>query len=143
MEILIERLYKKEDYTIGNLSIDGKFFCNSLEDKDRGLKSSMSPSQVQKIKVKGKTAIPTGRYPIVETYSPKFKRNMPLIDRVPGFTGVRIHWGNTAADSSGCVLVGYNKKKGMVLDSRNTFNILSAKIHMAIFNGYKVWLTIR
>lgn len=143
MEILIERKWKKAAYTIGALSVDGIRFCESLEDTDRGLKSTMPVSEIQKIKVYGQTAIPTGRYQIVETYSPKFKKNMPLLVGVKGFTSIRIHPGNTNRDTEGCILCGRNTEVGKVTNSRYWFNLINDKVHAAIFNGYKVWITIK
>ena len=142
MEIHIERRWKKPAYTIGIMSIDGKRFCETLEDTDRGLKKSMSTGEIAEIKVKGQTAIPSGRYQVLLTYSPKFRKDMPLIDGVPGYSGVRIHPGNTAADTEGCVLVGENKAVGKVLNSRHWFGILYEKIKSEINQGKKVWITI-
>lgn len=143
MEILIERRWKKPAYTIGVMSVDGARLCETLEDTDRGLKSSMPLGEIQKRKIKGQTAIPAGRYQVLMTYSPKFKKNMPLINAVPGYSGVRIHPGNDASATEGCVLVGENKAVGKVLNSRHWFNILLEKIKAAINAGQKVWLTIR
>jgi hypothetical protein len=120
MKVLIERAWKKETYTIGRVYVDGKLFCNSMEDKDRGLRQSMTEAEVSRMKVYGMTAIPTGKYVVKMTYSPKYKRNMPEVKDVKGFTGIRIHSGNTAEDSLGCILLGHNKQKGMILESRKT-----------------------
>lgn len=108
VRIKVDRRYKKEGYTIGLLYIDGRLWCNTLEDTVR-------PDGV---KIQGQTAIPAGVYSVCLTMSSKFKRSLPLIENVPNFTGVRIHAGNTAEDSSGCILVGENTKRGMVLNSR-------------------------
>lgn len=94
MELLVERKYKKDKYTIGNFYIDNILFSNTLEDKDRGLKQSMSEEEIKKLKVYGETAIPTGRYKITRTYSSKFGKTMILINNVKGFSGIRIHSGN-------------------------------------------------
>ena len=91
MKLELYRKYRKNGYTIGLLYADGKFVCNTLEDTDRGLTSAMSERQIASIKVKGKTAIPTGVYSIIVTYSPRFKKQMPLLYNVKGFEGVRIH----------------------------------------------------
>lgn len=96
-------------YTIGRLIIDGQYFCDTLEDTVRDL-------PVEK-KIMHETAIPEGEYQVRITYSPKFKRNLPLLLGVPYFTGIRIHRGNTAGDTSGCILVGENKIKGHVVNS--------------------------
>ena len=124
MKIELVRIAFKETYTIGKLYVDGKYFSDVLEDVDRGLDSSMTESEILEKKVKGQTAIPTGHYVINITYSPKYKRMMPLLLDVKGFSGIRIHSGNTAKDTEGCLLVGKNKKVGMVLESRDTYQRL-------------------
>lgn len=124
MKITLKRIAKKDTYTIGKLYIDDIYFCDTLEDKDRCLNSDMSEEEIIKIKVKGETAIPTGIYNISITYSHKFKRDMPLIENVKGFAGIRIHAGNTDKDSEGCILVGENKVIGKLINSRNTYNKL-------------------
>lgn len=143
LNILVERKWKKADYTIGKLYTDGDFLCNTLEDTDRGLVSSMSPKVIASKKVYGQTAIPTGKYQVVLAWSNKFKKQMPLITRVPGYSGVLIHAGNTNKDTLGCVLVGKNDVVGKVTNSRYWFNILFTKIKEAINRGNKVWLTIK
>lgn len=126
MELLLKRIYSGSTYTIGHLYIDGNYYCDVLEDVDRELTNDMSEEEIKKIKVYGKTAIPTGRYKVEVTYSPKFKRYLPLLIGVKGFTGIRIHSGNNAADTLGCLLVGFNKEKGKVLNSRVTSDKLTA-----------------
>ena len=142
MEITIKRIAKRNDYTIGHLSVNNQYFCDTLEDSDRGLTSAMSRLDIAKIKVKCQTAIPTGRYRIIFTYSPKFRRRMPLLLDVPGFDAIRFHYGNTAADSEGCILVGENKRKGMVLNSRKTFERLNDIMAKADTRGEALWVTI-
>ena len=124
MRIELVRIAFKDTYTIGKLYVDGKYFCDVLEDVDRGLKSSMTESEILEKKVKGQTAIPTGHYVINITYSPKYKRTMPLLLDVKGFSGIRIHSGNSSKDTEGCLLVGKNKKVGMVLESRDMYQRL-------------------
>ena len=124
MRIELVRIALKDTYTIGKLYVDGKYFSDVIEDKDRGLDSSMTESEILEKKVKGETAIPTGHYVINITYSPKYKRMMPLLLDVKGFSGIRIHSGNTAKDTEGCLIVGKNKKVGMVLESRDTYKRL-------------------
>lgn len=134
MKLLIKRIAKMEKYTIGKLYIDGKYFSDTLEDTDRNLTSTMSKDEIVKVKVYGKTAIPTGTYVVdMNTVSPKFgKRSwaqpyegkVPRLQDVPGYEGVLIHPGNTADDTSGCILVGRNKVKGQVVESQNTFHSL-------------------
>ena len=126
MDLLLKRRYRNDKYTIGDLYIDGVWFSNVLEDTDRGLSSDMTEEEIQKIKIYGKTAIPKGRYKIEVTYSPKFKRYLPILLNVKGFSGIRIHSGNTAEDTLGCLLVGYNKVKGQVINSRVTSDKLTA-----------------
>lgn len=120
MELLIDRKYKKEKYTIGKLYVNGVYFCDTLEDTDRGLVKTMTALQIGKIKVYGETAIPRGRYKVKWTFSNKFKRYLPEICDVPGFSGIRMHSGNTAQDSLGCPLLGKNKVVGGLTDSRVT-----------------------
>ena len=114
----LHRKYRKPGYTIGLLYVNGAYVCNTLEDTDRGLTDKMSSQEIAAIKVKGKTAIPTGRYKILMTYSPRFKKDMPLLCAVKGFEGIRIHSGNTASDTEGCILCGRNTEVGKVTDSR-------------------------
>lgn len=118
------------DYTIGDLYIEDKLFCQVVEDKDRGLMFQMPLSEIEAKKIHGKTAIPTGVYPIVFSYSPRFKKLLPLLLNVPGFSGIRIHPGNTASDTEGCLLPGVEVTGG-VKDSRNTFNALYALLNKA------------
>lgn len=109
MNIVLKRIAKRDTYTIGQLYIDGQYWCDTLEDRVRDLSKER--------KVAGETAIPAGTYDVVVNSSPKFKRLLPRLLRVPHFEGVLIHRGNTAADSAGCILVGENKAKGKVLNS--------------------------
>lgn len=117
IKLRLERRYKGSKYTIGKLFINDEYFCDTIEDIDRGLKSSMSVEYIKKKKVYAETAIPTGTYKIEMTYSSKFKRILPLLVDVKGFSGIRIHRGNTEIDSSGCIIVGENKVKGKVINS--------------------------
>lgn len=105
-----------ESYTIGSLSIDGKKFCDTLEDRVRDLNKNGVFDGDEK-KVYGETAIPYGTYDVVVDYSPKFKRELPRLQNVRHFEGILIHRGNTAEDSAGCILVGENKVKGKVINS--------------------------
>lgn len=134
MELLLYRIARRDTYTIGHLYIDGKYFCDTIEDKDRGLTQSMPQAVIRATKRKGVTAIPTGRYRVtLEVKSPKFSAKkyeknygfcdgyLPRLINVPGFDGVLIHIGNTAKDTDGCLLVGKNTKVGKVLESRAVF----------------------
>lgn len=116
MELLLERKYLKSNYTIGKLSINGKFFCNTLEDCVRDINKN-GTFDCGEFKISGHTAIPYGEYEVKVTYSPKFKRELPLLLNVKHFEGIRIHRGNTEKDSSGCILPGENKQKGKVFNS--------------------------
>ena len=134
MELRLERKWKKEKYTIGNLYVDGKFFCNTIEDRDRGLRQDLPLSVNQKRKVKNETAIPTGRYRVtLGVKSPKMSQRpaydfcqgyVPRLINVPAFDGILIHIGNTERDSAGCIIVGENKVKGEVINSTETFHRL-------------------
>ena len=124
MNIILNRIAKKAKYTIGKLYINDQYFCDTLEDTDRGLTQSMTEQQIGSKKVYGETAIPTGTYRIIISYSNKFKKQMPLLLNVPSFAGIRIHSGNTEKDSLGCILVGKNKAVGKVLESRDTYSKL-------------------
>lgn len=145
MKILIDRKWKKEDYTIGKLYIDGVFFSNTLEDRDRGLASTMSIEEIKKKKKAGGTAIPTGTYKVrMDISSPRFSKSnwyikncngakMPRLKDVPGYDGVLVHCGNTAKDTEGCILVGKNDVKGMVTKSKDYF----LKLYNIMYTAYK------
>lgn len=120
MNINVKRIARKADYTIGKLYIDGKYFCDTLEDTDRGLSQEMPFDYLKHAKVYGVTAIPTGEYELKWTYSPKYRRYMPQIMNVPAYEGIRIHSGNTDKDTLGCILLGENKVVGKVINSRVT-----------------------
>ena len=154
LELLLDRKYKNETYTIGNLYVDGEWFCNTLEDKDRGLSQTMPLEEIKETKVYGETAIPTGRYEVrmdivspkyngVKWYKDNFGGRMPRLESVKGFSGILIHSGNTALDSNGCILVGMNKAKGKVLDSRATFQKLWKVLEQARKAGKKIYLTVK
>lgn len=123
LKIKLERLWLKESYTIGKLYVDGKYFCDTLEDRVRDLSKEE--------KVYGKTAIPSGEYRVIMTYSPKFKREMPLLLNVPQFDAIRIHPGNTTDDTEGCILTGENKVKGGLINSRKYSDRLNEIIKSA------------
>lgn len=131
MRITLIRIANRPTYCIGKLYIDGKYFCDTIEDTDRGLDDKMSEEEILKYKIKSETAIPTGIYQITITYSPKYKKNMPLINNVKGYSGIRIHSGNTSKDTEGCLIVGKNKEVGKVLESRVTYNALYKRLVQA------------
>ena len=134
MELTLRRIARKETYTIGKLYIDGAYFCDTIEDKDRGLAQDRPLATNKALKKAGVTAIPTGRYLItLGIRSPKYSQRkqydfckgyVPRLLNVPAFDGVLIHIGNTAKDSEGCILVGKNKEVGKVLESTATFKKL-------------------
>ena len=129
------------------------YFCDTLEPTWRNLLGiTLSPTEVDarsgrvsgKIarKVRGKTAIPEGTYPLLVTPSPRFKCFLPLVQGVPGFEGIRIHAGNYPDDTQGCILVGENKFRGMVVNSRIWLNRLISRIAEAREQGESVWITV-
>lgn len=128
MKILIERIANRDTYCIGKMYINGEYFCDTLEDRDRGLDCTMTEEEIAKIKVYGQTAIPIGMYRLILNYSPKFKKVLPLLLDVKGYSGIRIHSGNTEKDTLGCILVGQNKVVGQVINSRVTYNALYKRI---------------
>lgn len=134
MKLRVERLWKKPAYTVGRLFVDGKFFCNTLEDTVRDLSNEK--------KVYGKTAIPYGEYKVVYNWSPKFGRNLPRLLNVPAFEGILIHPGNTADDSVGCILVGRNTEVGRLTESRYTSDKLNVLIEDAQRRGESITIEI-
>ena len=130
MELRVERTDLSENSTIGNLYVDDQFECYTLEDK------------VRPVKIKGKTAISAGRYEVIINYSQRFGRLLPLFLNVPNFEGVRIHPGNTAADTEGCILVGRTKDTGFIGQSRLAFEQLFTKLKAASETG-KIFIEIR
>lgn len=134
MKLLLERYALKKNYTIGRLFIDGVKFCDTLEPQVRDLRTEP--------KVHGKTAIPEGTYDVVVTISPKFKRLLPHILGVPGFSGIRIHRGNTAADTAGCPLVGENRIVGRVVNSTKYELEITSRLRAAQERNEKISITI-
>jgi len=152
MELILERIAKRKTYTIGRLYIQKKvddeylagtenqYFCDTLEPTWRDYANGA-------YKVKGRSAIPEGRYAVVISYSPKFKAWLPILKGDYEFNrkwqGIRIHAGNTAQDTEGCILVGKNKLVGQVVDSRIWLHRLKQKIVEAKGRGEAVWITIK
>lgn len=134
MELKIERKWPKDTYTVGRLYVDGKLFCNTLEDRVRDLNTEE--------KIYGETAIPAGRYRVIFNWSPKFGRNLPRLLNVPHFEGILIHPGNTAADSAGCILVGKNSAVGRLSESRDTSDRLNVLIEDAQRRGEDIFITV-
>ena len=135
MELILERIAKRKTYTIGRLyirrqvideylpGIEDQYFCDTLEPTWRDYANGA-------YKVKGRSAIPEGRYAVVISWSPKFE-------------GIRIHAGNTSEDTEGCILVGKNREVGKVLDSRIWVHRLKQIIVEAKAKGEAVWITIK
>ena len=171
MELILTRIAKRKTYTIGKLSIktlpqplpvregsgqsqtqnpaqelstplphregtgESLYFCDTLEPTWRDYAHGGR-------KIKGRSAIPEGRYAVVISWSPKMKAWLPILLGVPNFEGIRIHAGNTAKDTQGCILVGRNQRVGEVLESRKWLYELKQKIVEAKKRGEPVWLTI-
>ena len=152
MELILERIAKRKTYTIGRLyirrqvideylpGIEDQYFCDTLEPTWRDYEHGA-------YKVKGRSAIPEGRYAVVISWSPKFKQWLPILLGGPEFNkqwqGIRIHAGNCSEDTEGCILVGKNRLVGQVLDSRIWLHRLKQKIVEAKGRGEPVWITIR
>ena len=148
MELILTRIAKRKTYTIGRLAIRkevndeylagtaDEYFCDTLEPTWRDYAHGGR-------KIKGRSAIPEGRYAVVISYSPKFKQWLPILLGVPKFEGIRIHAGNCSEDTEGCILVGKNREVGKVLDSRIWLHRLKQKIVEAKARGEAVWITVR
>lgn len=134
MELILKRTAKRDTYTIGHLYVDGSYFCDTLEDRVRDLGKER--------KVPGETAIPEGRYEVVVNISPKFRRLLPRLLTVPHFDGILIHRGNTAKDSAGCILVGENKVKGMVINSTGYEERLTRMLLEAQNRNEDIFITV-
>lgn len=153
MKLTLKRRYKGKEYTIGDLYVNGKKFCETIEDTDRGLTSEMSDSEIADKKKHGVTAIPTGVYPVqMGIVSPKFKNKswatpwggkLPRLSNVRGFSGVLIHVGNSASDTEGCLLVGENKVKGQVINSTEVFNKLMVELVSAWYRDEYISIEVK
>ena len=152
MKLTLYRIARKETYTIGRLYIDGQYYCDTIEDKDRDAnRNGVFDNEEQKLS--SKTAIPNGTYRITmkvqsQRYSkhPNYSRckgYLPRLLNVPSFEGVLIHIGNTAQDSAGCILVGRNKVVGKVLDSKATFWPLYDRMKAADDRGEEISITVK
>ena len=142
MELQLKREIFTDISTIGTLTIDGKFECYILEDKDRGINNTLTLEQIMRVKVYGKTAIPYGRYEIDWTMSARFKKMMPILLNVIGWSGIRIHAGNSEIDSLGCLLCGTRKLSNRITESTIATNKLYAKIEAAKKQGQRIYITI-
>ena len=141
MKLTLKRIALRPTYTIGKLYIDDAYFCDTLEDTVRDTNKSGKFDNGEQ-KIKGKTAIPYGTYEIKWTYSPRFKKYTPQLMNVPSFEGIRVHAGNTSADTEGCLILGENKQVGKVLNSIATINKFYPIIKEACSNG-KVTIEIK
>lgn len=142
MNIKLQRILKTNLSSIGQLFIDNKFVCNTLEDKDRGLTQTTPLDQIKKIKVQDITAIPSGIYEVIIDMSNRFKKLMPHVLNVPGFEGIRIHSGNTSEDTDGCILLGTKTNEANVIEgSRDAFAVFYSQLEQGLKEG-KVYITI-
>lgn len=132
MKLKLYRKFLGNKYTIGKLFINDEYICDTFEDVVRS----------EGVKVYGETAIPYGIYEIVLTMSPRFKKVLPLLLDVPHFEGVRIHTGNTEKDTEGCILVGYNKVKGKVINSKIAFDKVMKYLELATINNEKITIEV-
>ncbi len=142
MELYLKRDTFTEISTTGKLLIDGQFECFILEDRDRGLTDTMPLAEIVATKIYGKTAIPYGRYEVDWTMSARFKVFMPILLNVKGYSGIRIHKGNTEIDSLGCLLCGRKRANNIITESTAATNLLYTKIQTAKSRKEKIFITI-
>ena len=140
LEIVLKRLRFTDTYTEGELWINHTFFCNTIEDKNRDIDKD---GKLDEEKVYGKTCIPYGIYEVINSFSNHFQKILPEVLKVPGFSGVRIHSGNTADDSLGCIIIGKKVSPGIVSSGRPLQADLVEKIKIARATGEKCWLIIK
>lgn len=139
MELQLVRTTFTDKSTLGKLAINGVFQCYTLEDRCRESEPGMWKRE---LKVPGETAIPYGRYRVIMSMSDRFKRIMPEVLSVPDFTGIRIHSGNQAKDTSGCILPGLTRATDWVGNSAAAYFGLFLKIDHAYTRGEKIYLEI-
>ena len=153
MNLKLIRTRFEEEYTEGELYIDGKYFCKTLEDKDRGVSNNMSIEEIKSIKVYGKTAIPTGIFKInMNIKSPTFSKKayyrdfcdgfLPRLEKVNGFTGILIHRGKTHKNTLGCILVGKDVNNGVLSNTQEVFEELYGLLDKANKNKEEIWIDI-
>ena len=157
MEILVHRKYKKAEYCIGNMTIDGEWVANTLEDTDRGLHDGMQDFMIKSRKIPTKTAVPTGRYEVLmDVVSPKFSQKafykevcngkLPRLKNVKGFEGILIHVADGPKGANlieGCLGVGLNTIKGGLTDGKKTFKKIYALMKKAYDKGEKIFINIQ
>jgi len=124
------------NYTLGKLYVEGVFCCYTCEDTDRKLETNPNA------KLYAKTAIPRGSYRLHVNYSQHFQRLLPLLDSVPGYTGIRIHGGNTAADTAGCILVGKTRTTNGVANCAVKVQEVSNVIIAGDLAEKEVWIKV-
>lgn len=152
MNITLKRIALRDTYTMGRLSINGKYLCDTVEDRVRDTNKDGDLNDVGEGKVYGKTAIPYGKYEItLKVKSPKYSKRqaynwcdayLPRLLNVPHFDGILIHAGNSADDSAGCIIVGQNKIKGKVVNSMDTLKRLYHILKDASDKRERIWITI-
>lgn len=149
MELVLNRILKTNDYTIGEFSVDGKYLCDTIEDAVRPLPESCpnTPKGIAckcKEKVYGKTAVPAGTYKVKLGYSNRFRRILPQVLDVPHFLGILIHTGNSNKDTEGCIIVGTwdGKTENWVSNSRVAFNKLMPLLRDATDKNEEITITI-
>lgn len=131
MKLLLQRHPSTPECTTGDLYIDGQWFCFTLEDV------------VRKDKIKGKTAIPAGIYKVTVNWSARFQRPLPLLLDVPNFIGIRIHTGNSANDTAGCILVGNELGKNSIYKSREAYADLFERMKVALNLNESITIEIK
>ena len=151
MEIKVKRITPIDyPYTIGKMYIDGDYFCDTIEDTDRGLSQDMSEEEIKSKKIYGQTAIPSGRYKVLmNVVSPKFSKKqfymdvcqgrVPRLEGVKAFSGILLHCAATADNVEGCIGVGYNTIKGQLTNSKEAFEKMYKKLSST---DEKIWITI-
>ena len=139
IELLLQRKKLAVGFTTGILMFGGVAY-HTMEDQVRDLSSCTKTSCIGKIP--GETAIPAGRYEIKDTYSPRFKKNVLEVVNVPGFQGIRIHPGNTEADTEGCLLLGLKGNERSISESRKAIEQFNKDVRAEFAKGNKVFITI-
>jgi len=142
MKLTLKRIALKENYTVGKLSIDGIYFCDTIEDKNRDFNKDGDLLDIGETKVMHKTAIPYGNYKVIVNISSRFKRYLPRLLDVPSFDGILIHNGVDETSSSGCIIVGKNTVVGKLTKSREYMNLLTDKLKAEQLKDNKITIEI-